>query len=139
MLPWHMPAHPSPADAIPSPGAAAIVFGLPLLLNAFYFVCNDVSGCPAPSLLSPRSLTWDKLKSEIPWPEDGLRGFVSWEATGWTLAYYLLSLVLYRILPAQELLGTKLVESGKPLKYRFNGKLTRPEGSLTSQDGISPG
>ena len=37
------------------------------------------------------------------------------------LAYYLLSLVLYRVLPAQEVYGTKLRESGKPLKYRFNG------------------
>lgn len=102
------------------PGAAAIVFGLPTLMYFLYFTCNDVSGCPTPALLNPGSLTWDKLKTQIPWPQDGIRGFASWEATGWTVAYYLLSLVLYRVLPAQELYGTKLRESGRPLKYRFN-------------------
>lgn len=101
-------------------GAAGIVFGLPVLMNLFFFACNDVSGCPAPALLDPRGLTWEKLRAQIPWPDDGLRGFASWRATGALLAYYLLSLVLYRVLPAHELYGTKLRESGKPLKYRFN-------------------
>ncbi|KAJ6445034.1 C-14 sterol reductase [Purpureocillium lavendulum] len=102
------------------PGAAAIVFGLPLLLNFFFLTCNDKTGCPAPALLDPRTLSWGKLKGQIPWPEDGLAGFVSWETTGWVAAYYLLSLILYRVLPAQEVYGTKLRESGRPLKYRFN-------------------
>ncbi|KAK4034864.1 delta14-sterol reductase [Parachaetomium inaequale] len=64
-------------------------------------------GCPAPALLSPRSLTWASLKRQIPWPEDGIRGFAS-------------CLALFRLLPAKEVLGTKLRESGKPLRYRFN-------------------
>ncbi|TLD15445.1 uncharacterized protein PgNI_00156 [Pyricularia grisea] len=102
------------------PGATGIVFGLPVLLWTLFFACNDVSGCPAPSLLSPRDLTWAKLKSEIPWPENGVRGFVSWEVTFWVFAYYFLSLVLHRVMPAEEVLGTKLKESGRPLKYRFN-------------------
>lgn len=97
------------------------MFGLPVLLNVWYFACNDVSGCPAPALLQLSSLTWESLKSQIPWPEQGLWGFVSWEAAGWTSAYYLLSLVLYRVLPAEEVHGTKLRESGRPLRYRFNG------------------
>ncbi|PGH26820.1 hypothetical protein AJ80_01397 [Polytolypa hystricis UAMH7299] len=101
-------------------GAAAITFGLPVLLNAFAFTCNDVAGCPVPSLLSPRSLTWEKLKAEIPWPQDGIWGLASWEVTGVLLGYYLLSLILYRVLPAQEVHGTKLVQHGRPLKYRFN-------------------
>lgn len=101
-------------------GAAGIVFGLPVLMNVMYLGCNDVSGCPAPALLELRSLTWDTLKAQIPWPEDGIWGFASWKVTGWVLAYYLLSLVLYRVLPATEVYGTKLRESGKPLKYRFN-------------------
>jgi delta14-sterol reductase len=91
-------------------------------MNVLYLFCNDVSGCPAPALLEPRSLTWDKLKTQIPWPEEGLWGFVSWSVTGWVLAYYAVGLVLFRVLPAKEVLGTKLVESGKPLKYRFNGE-----------------
>lgn len=104
-----------------SPGATAIVFGLPVLLWTLFFGCNDVSGCPAPALLSPRDLTWAKLKSEIPWPENGVRGFVSWEVTFWTFAYYFLSLVLHRVMPAEEVVGTKLRDSGRPLTYRFNG------------------
>lgn len=102
-------------------GAAGIVLGLPILLNVWYFACNDVSGCPAPALLQPKTLTWESLRSQIPWPEQGIRGFSSWEATGWVTAYYLLSLVLYRVLPAEEVHGTKLRESGRPLLYRFNG------------------
>lgn len=85
-----------------------------------------MSGCPAPALLQPRSLAWDSLKSQIPWPEDGLWGFASWEATAWVAAYYLLSLLLYRLLPAEEVYGTKLRESGRPLLYRFNGSSCYP-------------
>ncbi|ROW09288.1 hypothetical protein VPNG_05842 [Cytospora leucostoma] len=101
-------------------GAAAIVFGLPVLLNVWFFACNDVSGCPAPALLHPTALTWDKLKAQIPWPTAGIWGFASWEATGWTLTYYLVSLVLGSILPATKVYGTKLSQSGRPLLYRFN-------------------
>lgn len=102
------------------PGAAAIVFGLPVLLNVWYLGCNDVLGCPAPALLQLSTLTWEALKAQIPWPERGIWGFASWAATGWTLLYYLLSLALYRLLPANEVYGTKLRESGRPLLYRFN-------------------
>lgn len=80
-----------------------------------------MTGCPAPALLSPQTLSWEVLKSQVPWPENGLAGFASWKATGWMVAYYLLSLLLYRVLPATEVYGTKLRESGRPLKYRFNG------------------
>ena len=38
------------------------------------------------------------------------------------LAYYLLSMILWTVLPAQEVHGTKLVRNGRPLKYRLNGK-----------------
>ncbi|KAM3432781.1 hypothetical protein NHJ13734_006722 [Beauveria thailandica] len=101
-------------------GAAAIVFGLPVLVYAFFFACNDISGCPAPGLLNPRHLTWNALKDQIPWPENGFCGFITLEAAGWTFAYYLLSLVLFRVLPSQKLLGAKLSESGRPLDYSFN-------------------
>lgn len=101
-------------------GATAIVFGLPILMQVLYLGCNDVSGCPAPALLEPKTLSWTKLKSQIPWPVEGVAGFMSWETTGWLFAYYFLSLILYRVLPAEVVLGTKLRESGRPLKYRFN-------------------
>ncbi|KAF5978634.1 major facilitator superfamily transporter [Fusarium coicis] len=101
-------------------GATGIVFGLPILMQLLYLGCNDVSGCPAPALLEPKTLTWQKFKEQTPWPKEGIWGFMSWEVTGWLFAYYFLSLVLYRVLPAQEVYGTKLRESGKALKYRFN-------------------
>ncbi|OXV06752.1 hypothetical protein Egran_05481 [Elaphomyces granulatus] len=101
------------------PGAAAISFGLPILLYTFTFGCNDVSGCPAPSLLNPSTLTVEKLKEEVGWPSEGILGFGSWKATGWVLAYYLFSLILYRVLPGTEAEGVKLVNGGR-LKYKFN-------------------
>ncbi|KAL2259635.1 hypothetical protein VTK26DRAFT_6626 [Humicola hyalothermophila] len=101
------------------PGAAAISFGLPVLLYAFTFACNDISGCPAPSLLRPKSLDLEALKKEVGWPEDGVRGLFSLRATGWTLAYYLFSAILYRILPGTETEGTVLANGGR-LKYKFN-------------------
>lgn len=118
-------------------GAAALVLGLPALLEFCYFACNDLSGCPAPALLQPSTLTWANLKLQIPWPAHGARGFVSWEIIGWVLAYYLLSLVLYRVLPAHEVYGMKLRESGRPLLYRFNGELPETLSQSTCVHGIN--
>ncbi|KAH6606927.1 C-14 sterol reductase [Trichoderma cornu-damae] len=67
-----------------------------------------------------------ELRGQIAWPEDGIWGFASWEASGWTAAYYLLSPVLYRVLPGQELYGTKLRESDRPLKYKLNAFSSTP-------------
>jgi delta14-sterol reductase len=99
------------------------MIAFPLLFYVFYFFCNDKSGCPAPILLDPRHVTWETLKAQIPWPDNGIRGFASWEVTGWLLAYYMFSLVLNVALPAQEVSGTKLRESGRALKYRLNGRI----------------
>ncbi|GAB1320051.1 erg24, C-14 sterol reductase [Madurella fahalii] len=101
------------------PGAAAISFGLPILLYTFAFACNDISGCPAPSLLRPKSLDLEVLKKEVGWPENGISGLFSLEATGWTLAYFLFSAILYRVLPGTEIEGTQLANGGR-LKYKFN-------------------
>lgn len=106
----------------PSFGAAAITLGLPVLLYFFTFGCNDVTGCPVPSLLHPRTLSWENLRSEIGWPKGGVWDLASWEVTGVVLAYYIFSMILWRALPAQEVYGTKLVQHGRPLKYRLNGK-----------------
>ncbi|KAI1452044.1 ERG4/ERG24 ergosterol biosynthesis protein [Annulohypoxylon moriforme] len=114
------PTHKSHGYEFGGPfGAAGITFGLPILCYIFAFACNDVTGCPAPSLLSPKTLSIDQLKAEVGWPEDGFWGLASWEATGWTLAYYLFSALLYRLLPATEVEGTQLSSGGR-LKYRFN-------------------
>jgi Delta14-sterol reductase len=45
---------------------------------------------------------------------------VSWKATGWVLAYYLFSALLWRFLPGVEMEGGVLSSGGR-LKYKFNG------------------
>jgi protein-S-isoprenylcysteine O-methyltransferase Ste14 len=84
------------------------------------FVCNDVSGCPAPSLLHPSTLTLEKLKNDFGW--HGISTIFTWEAFIANLGWYLLSLILYAALPAQEVDGTML-RSGGRLKYRLNGNV----------------
>ncbi|KEY66565.1 hypothetical protein S7711_09411 [Stachybotrys chartarum IBT 7711] len=101
------------------PGAFAISFILPLLVYFFAFACNDISGCPAPSLLHPSTLTLSTLKQEVGWPEEGIWGLGSWKATAAVAGYNLLNMVLYRLLPADEYEGTPL-RSGHRLKYRVN-------------------
>lgn len=101
------------------PGATVLVLGLPVLIYVFPFLCNDISGCPAPSLLSPSSFSLEKLKVEVGWPENGIRGFYSTEATLYVLGYYLLSLVLQVFLPGREPEGVVLA-CGSRHKYKFN-------------------
>jgi Delta14-sterol reductase len=100
-------------------GTLGITLGLPTLVYAFLFACNDVSGCPAPSLLSPKTFTLDKLKQDINW--QGWHTFINPNAFYATLGWYAFSLLLYTILPATEVEGTAL-RSGGRLKYRFNSK-----------------
>lgn len=102
-------------------GAFGVSFGLPILLYIFTFGCNDISGCPTPSLLHPSTLNLDTLKREVGWPASGFAGLVSWRVTGWTLAYYLFSAVLYRVLPGAEGEGVMLANGGR-LKYKFNSE-----------------
>jgi delta14-sterol reductase len=107
-------------DNYNSLGAFGIVFGLPVLIYLFTFVCNDVSGCPAPGLLSPSTLSLDQLKREVGWPEEGITALYDTEVTLWTLSYYAFSLFLQVFLPGQEAEGSMLACGGK-LKYKFNG------------------
>ncbi|RMZ91397.1 hypothetical protein DV736_g1367, partial [Chaetothyriales sp. CBS 134916] len=100
-------------------GAFALVFGLPVLTLASVFLCNDVSGCPAPALLDPGTLTLAKLKEQTAWPENGLAGLFDAEALAWTLAYYGLSLALQLLLPGVEREGTVLGTGGRH-EYKFN-------------------
>ncbi|OGM44557.1 delta(14)-sterol reductase [Aspergillus bombycis] len=101
------------------PGAFAFVTCLPALIYGFTFFCNDVSGCPAPSLLNPSTLSLEQLKKEVNWPQDGLKGFFDARVTLWVLSYYLLSLVLNVFLPGDEVEGTELACTGR-LRYKFN-------------------
>ena len=99
-------------------GVLGIIFGLPLLCYMFAFFCNDVSGCPAPSLLRPLQMNWRQLADEIGW--QGLSGLINWQSAVAVAGYHLLSLTLNAVLPSQEVEGTEL-QSGGRLKYKFNG------------------
>jgi delta14-sterol reductase len=102
-------------------GAFGISFGLPFAVYLATFLCNDISGCPVPSALSPSTLTMDQLKRDIGWPADGIYGLASWDVSAKVLGYYLFSAILHRILPGEEVVGTELASGGK-LKYKFNSK-----------------
>lgn len=75
-------------------GAAAITFGLPVLLYAFAFTCNDVSGCPIPTLLQSRDLKWENLKADAGLLNASLADVFSWEVMHVTVAYYVFELLL---------------------------------------------
>lgn len=81
------------------------------------FLCNDISGCPAPSLLHPSTFTLEKLKQDVGW--QGFSQLLNTNTVIATLGYYMLSLVLYAVLPATEIEGVELSSGGK-LKYRLN-------------------
>ncbi|KAI9827951.1 MAG: erg24, C-14 sterol reductase [Phylliscum demangeonii] len=100
-------------------GVTLLTVGLPLLCYFALFACNDVSGCPVPSLLHPTRLRWGQLKRDVGWPKDGLAGLTSVSAMAWTLGYYGLSVLMQLVLPAEEVEGAELQTGGK-LKYRLN-------------------
>ncbi|KAJ5095454.1 erg24 C-14 sterol reductase [Penicillium alfredii] len=100
-------------------GAFGFIVGLSTLIYAFTFLCNDVSGCPAPSLLDPSTLSLDTLKEDVNWPQGGLNAFFDLQVTLWVLSYYLLSLILYVFLPGKVVEGTELACKGR-LRYKFN-------------------
>ncbi|TAQ87842.1 hypothetical protein B7494_g3822 [Chlorociboria aeruginascens] len=122
---------PKPSKAVAKPvdahgyefggplGAFGISFGLPIICYLATFLCNDISGCPVPSTLSPSTLTIDALKREVGWPTDGIVGLASWDVTAKVLGYFLLSLVLHRVLPGEHVEGVELASGGK-LKYKLN-------------------
>jgi Delta14-sterol reductase len=99
------------------PGVTVISLALPIVTYSLLFLCNGESGCPAPSLLSPSTLTLEKLQKDVNW--QGLPSVFNVEALLATFGWYGLSLVLYAILPAQEVDGT-LLSNGVKLKYRLN-------------------
>lgn len=103
----------------PRLGAIGVSFGLPILVYVFAFFINEVSGCPPPSVLQPKTFSLEKLKYEVGW--QGFSGLINLPAFGATVAYYVWSLFLNRVLPATVVEGVQL-RSGGRLKYRFNGK-----------------
>jgi delta14-sterol reductase len=104
-------------------GAFGVSFGLPIVVYLATFLCNDISGCPVPSALSPSTLTLEALKKDVGWPAAGIWGLTSWDVSSKVLGYYLLSLILHRVLPGEEVVGTELSSGGR-LKYKFNSTLS---------------
>ncbi|MCJ1355556.1 MAG: erg24, C-14 sterol reductase [Icmadophila ericetorum] len=115
-----LPAAPAHGYEFGGPiGAFATSFGLPFVVYLFGFLCNDIAGCPVPSVLSPSTLSLAKLKAEVGWPKEGITGLGSWKVTGYVLAYYFTSLCFWAFLPGEEIQGSKL-KSGARLDYKFN-------------------
>ncbi|CAD6503167.1 BgTH12-02835 [Blumeria graminis f. sp. triticale] len=100
-------------------GAFGVSFGLPILIYLFTFLCNDISGCPSPSILSTSQFSIDHLKHEVGWPVNGVWGLSSWDVFVKVLGYYLFNAMLHRVLPGQEVEGTELSSGGK-LHYKLN-------------------
>ncbi|KAF2230952.1 Delta(14)-sterol reductase [Viridothelium virens] len=98
-------------------GALVLTLGLPILCYMFAFLCNDISGCPAPSLLHPRNLSLKRLSDETGW--QGVDSLINRQSVVAVTGYYLLSLTLNTVLPSREVEGTEL-RSGGRLKYKFN-------------------
>ncbi|KAI9692284.1 MAG: erg24, C-14 sterol reductase [Bathelium mastoideum] len=98
-------------------GALGVTFGLPLVCYAFTFFCNDISGCPAPSLLRPSTLNLKRLADETGWK--GFGDLINWQSLFAVTGYYLLSLTLNAVLPSQKVEGTELLSGGR-LQYRLN-------------------
>jgi delta14-sterol reductase len=94
----------------------------PAIVYLVTFLCNDVSGCPVPSILHPKSLTLTKLKEETNWPANGVSGLVSLHATVAIVGYYFVSLLLLKLLPGVECQGVELKTGGK-LWYKLNGMI----------------
>lgn len=97
---------------------AFIVFAIHAVPYAMAYLCNEEAGCPVPSLLHPKSLSWQQLKKEAGWT--GFSSLFTPEAFLATLGWYFFSLILYAVVPAKESLGVEL-RSGGRLKYRMNG------------------
>ncbi|KAI6246586.1 hypothetical protein HI914_05504 [Erysiphe necator] len=100
-------------------GAFGVSFGLPLLVYSSTFLCNDLSGCPVPSLLSPSTLSIDRLLQDIGWPSNGIQGLASWDVSAKVLGYYLINIVLHCLLPGEEVEGVQLACGGKHT-YKLN-------------------
>jgi len=115
-------------------GAFGITVVLPILVYSFFFLCNDVSGCPAPALLTPSTLTLNKLKAQTPWPENGIWGLHDTGVTLWVSAYYFLLLFLQLLLPGEEVEGQQLDCGGRHM-YKFNSF----ESALVILSGLAVG
>ena len=106
--------------------------GLPIACYAAIFLCNEVSGCPVPSLLHPSKFSLQQLKRDAGWPEGGLAGLTNWGVTTLVLGYYALHLFMQVGLPGQEIEGIEL-RSGGRLKYKFNCNVIHVWGNLFLQ------
>ena len=97
-----------------------MTLGLPFACYLAAFLCNDVSGCPAPAVLHLSSFSFEKLAKDVAWP--GVMGLTNNSAMLALLGWYSLSFVLFAALPATEVEGIEL-NSGGRLKYKFNGMM----------------
>lgn len=102
-----------------------LILVLPLVVYSLAFFCNDVSGCPVPSLLHPTSSSLHALKSEVGWPSDGIWGLFDVKVTGYVLGYYALLLLLQIYVPGIEAEGVELASGGRH-EYKLNSQSASP-------------
>jgi hypothetical protein len=79
-----------------------------------------VSSFHASSLLKPSTLSLDKLREEVGWPQEGLKVFFGICIALRALSYYMSSLALYAFPPGEVVEDTELACKGR-LRYEFNG------------------
>ena len=97
-------------------GAAAIIFGLPLVIFLLYFTCNKKL-----VMTSPLTFPYGKMLASIPtsfsewFTEDAIKLYLGW---------MLLQLFLERVLPGEAAEGVPIeADKGKRLKYTLSGHL----------------
>eukprot|EP01041_Mallomonas_annulata_P005642 gene5642-11382_t len=95
-------------------GSFFIVFGLPLVLYALYFLCNSEYCLANPFSLSIQK-TLTNIKSSLYFSKDAAFMYLGW---------MLFHIILERVLPGDVVEGTELPDgSHKKLKYNINGHL----------------
>ena len=102
---------------IHSIGVSVLTTALPVVCYALTLFCNDISGCPVPSLLHPSTFSWERLKEDVGY--QGISTFFNFKSLAAVIGWFTFNLIQEAFLPAPIVEGTKLVSGGK-LKYRMN-------------------
>jgi hypothetical protein len=95
-------------------GAVGVIFGLPIVIYALFFLCNDKI-----CMKHPLTFDWNNFIVLMPKSIDEI---YSHEALLMYIGWMSLNLFLERFLPGESVEGA-LLENGKTLKYTISGHL----------------
>ena len=127
-----LPSHPTPltydqlnpkshADEFLGPvGTASISLIAPFLVYAFFYSCNESTGCPPMNSAGWRAI-WDR----------GVGTVWEWQAGGAYLVWYAFCVACWALLPGERVEGS-LLRDGKRNTYRMNGASSPPAPLTTS-------